>query len=58
MDGSDIGMILKTSETAVNFNKFVKTKKLLHIGVPGKNAGIREVVGTEIEARQLFNQQF
>lgn len=58
MDDSDIGMIIKSSETAVNFNKFVKIKKLLHIGVLGKNEGIREVVGTEIEARQLFNQQF
>ena len=58
MDDSDIGMILKSSETAVNFNKFVKIKKLLHIGVLRKNAEIREVVGTEIEARQLFNQRF
>lgn len=56
-DVADAGKILRKSETVGNLNKFIKPKELRHIGVPGKNAGIREVVGTEIEARQLFNQQ-
>ena len=56
-DVSDAGKILQKTKTVRNFNKFVKPEELRHIGVPGKNAGIREVVGTEIEARQLFNQQ-
>ena len=56
-DVSDVGKILQKSKTVRNFNKFLKPEELRHIGVPGRNYGIREVVGTEIEARQLFNQQ-